>query len=88
MIELKIKTPTGEKEFKADDITFGALEECVKLEGLSDVEAMQKFPTILKLIFPDLTSEDIKYIGMKQIMKLVKEDIKKLMFPVEDAVKN
>ena len=31
MIELKIKTPTGEKVYSADDISFGALEECIKL---------------------------------------------------------
>ena len=85
MIELKIKTPTGEKVYSADDISFGALEECIKLENN---EALKAFPRIVKLIFPEITDEEIKYLGLRQVMKLVTQDIKELMNPINEAVKN
>lgn len=88
MIELKIKTPQGEKTFTADDITFGAMEECIKLEGASNEEALKMFPEVVKMIFPEITAEDVKYLGLKQVIKLVSIEIPKLMQPVNDAVKN
>lgn len=88
MITFKIKTPKGEKEFSADDISYGAFEECIGLEGLSDVEALRAFPRIVRMIFPEITEEEIKYAGMRQIMKLVTQDIKELMNPLTEAVKN
>ena len=88
MIELKIKTPTGEKVYSADDISFGALEECIKLENAEDNEALKAFPRIVKLIFPEITDEEIKYLGLRQVMKLVTQDIKELMNPINEAVKN
>lgn len=88
MIELKIKTPQGEKVYQADDITLGAMEECVKMEHVSNEDLLKQFPEIIKLIFPDIDESHVKYIGFKQIMRLVTVDVPKLMAPVENVIKN
>lgn len=88
MLELKIKTPEGEKTFSTNDITFGALEECMKLEGKSEKEAFAIIPEIMQMIFPEITREDVKYIGFFQLQKLLNEDIKKIMLPIDNSIKN
>lgn len=91
-IELQIRTPQGEKTFVNDDVNFGVLEECLKLEEeagtLTDREAFQRIPEILKMLFPDITDDDIKYCGFNKVKKLLNEDIKRLTNPIEKELKN
>lgn len=88
MLELKIKTPNGEKTFSTNDITFGALEQIIELEGKSDKEVFAKVPDLLTCIFPEMTREDCKYLGLLQLKKLLQEDIKNFTSPIENVVKN
>lgn len=88
MIELKLKTPDGEKTFSTDDITFGALEQIIELEGKSEREIMAKVPELLTLIFPEMTRDDCKYLGILQLRKLLQDDIKNFTLPIENVVKN
>lgn len=88
MLELKIKTPDGEKTFSTNDITFGTLEQIIELEGKSDKEIFAKVPELLTCIFPDMTKDDCKYLGLLQLKKLLHEDIKNFTTPIDNAVKN
>ena len=87
-IELKVKTKDGEKVYSADDIPFGALEECIKIENMSELEALNAFPKIIKMTFPEITDEEIKQLGMRRVMQFITQDIKELMQPINEAVKN
>lgn len=89
MIELKIKTKEGEKTFNCDDVPFGVLEEVLKLDEVkTDKEAMKVIPDILQLLFPDMTENDVKYVGIKQFRNIIQKEVKKLINPIEEELKN
>lgn len=89
MIELKIKTKEGEKTFNCDDVSYGVLEEVLKLDEVkTDKEAMKIIPDILQFLFPDMTENDVKYVGIKQFRNIIQKEVKKLINPIEEELKN
>lgn len=89
MIELKIKTKEGEKTFNCDDVSYGVLEEVLKLDEVkTDIEAMKIIPIILQFLFPDMTENDVKYVGIKQFRNIIQKEVKKLINPIEEELKN
>lgn len=89
MIELKIKTKEGEKTFNCDDVPYGVLEEVLKLDEVkTDKEAMKIIPDILQFLFPDMTENDVKYVGIKQFRNIIQKEVKKLINPIEEELKN
>lgn len=89
MIELKIKTKEGEKTFICDDVPFGVVEEVLKLDEVkTDKEAMKVIPDILQLLFPEMKDNDVKYVGIKQFRNIIQNEVKKLINPIEEELKN